>query len=290
MTAKRAAFLSDVHGNSPALEAVLRDIASFEVDELVSLGDIINGLDPQGCVQLLRDWTEERDVKLTCIMGNAEAYLVTPNRHESPSYGREWWPGLLKLIDWYQDRLTTENFEWIQTWPMERRWRDAVLVHDSPLDRVRVVAEANPDTKPEYRELYFHGRGINADFSEAEWDELDKFLQKQDYDRVFCGHTHGAFIVEREGKTICNVGSAGAPLDGDWRPAWVLLEEDDAGKAQLTIHRVEYDLPRIVQLVDENPDYSDFDNHPGKMDAFKAWYATGIHWKAHLHDMLSEEE
>ncbi len=52
MVAKRAAFLSDVHGNSPALEAVLENIASFEVDELISLGDIINGLDPQGSVHL----------------------------------------------------------------------------------------------------------------------------------------------------------------------------------------------------------------------------------------------
>lgn len=290
MAAKRIAFISDVHGNSPALEAVLQAIASYEVDELISLGDIINGLDPQGSVQMLRDWSTENKVQLTCLMGNAEAYLAAPDRHTAPSFGVTWWSELLALIDWFQEKLSAENFEWIQSWPMELRWRDAVLVHDSPLDRVRVVTEANPEVRPDQRELYFHGRGIAAGYSPEEWAELDDFLKQQDYDRVFCGHTHEAFIAERGRKTIVNVGSAGAPLDGDWRPAWVLLEEDEAGEEQLSIHRVDYDLSRIVQWIDENPDYSDFKKHPEKMEAFKRWYATGIHWKVHLRVLLAEEQ
>ena len=71
----KIALLSDIHGNSPALEATLKDIERQDCSQVFMLGDIINGVDPHGCIELLRNWANSNNVELACIQGNAEAYL-----------------------------------------------------------------------------------------------------------------------------------------------------------------------------------------------------------------------
>jgi predicted phosphodiesterase len=48
----KTGILSDIHGNSPALKAVLAEASREGVEQLLVLGDIINGIDPHGCVHL----------------------------------------------------------------------------------------------------------------------------------------------------------------------------------------------------------------------------------------------
>ncbi|MEE4194343.1 MAG: metallophosphoesterase [Anaerolineae bacterium] len=288
MGGKRVAFLSDVHGNSPALEAVLSDILLYEVDELISLGDIINGVDPQGCVALLRNWAANNNVSLTCIRGNAEAYLLTPDRDELLVYDDEWNIPVLNLVQWYEDRLTEEDMQWIGSFPDTLLWRDALLVHDSPLDRLAVHTEVDPHIHPKHHEWFYHGPGIAHDMAQQGWDHLYQYMEIEGISRIFCGHTHQAFIHERAERAICNVGSVGLPLDGDCRPVWVMLDTSLEGSSNLLIRRVEYDLSRIYQLFDETSDYPSFQERPGMMEAFKKWVATGIHWRFHMPGMLPE--
>lgn len=282
----KAAFIADVHGNSPALEAVLKDIERYDVDELVMLGDLIEGIDPHGCVDLLRSWPVEQQVKLTCIKGNVESYLLTPDMDKLSEYGNKhgihWHPVLVDRLKWHLAALSEEDLAWIDSWPTSMRWYDAYLVHDSPLDRIRVVTEANPIVKPEHREWFFHGKGITPGMSKKEWKKVFTFMEENDYEHLYCGHVHEAFIRDHAGKTVCAVGSAGMPLDSDWRVAWVLMERDGSGGEQLTIHRVEYDLSRTYQLFDEHPDFPHFQEEIGAKDGFKTWYATGIFWKTHV--------
>ena len=275
----KAAFLSDVHGNSPALKAVLQDINRHEVDELVMLGDLVAGVDPAGCVALLRDWEASTDRKLTCIAGNSEAWLLTPDRDSLRSYGIPFIiPPLVEIIEWWENHLSADDLLWLRTWPVSLRWQHSLLVHDSPLDRIAVEIESNPVLIAEHREWFFHGIGINIDFSEEELAPHFDWMKQNDCERIFCGHTHNAFIRECEGKIICNAGSAGAPTDEDWRPAWVLLEEGYSEGASITIHRVEYDLTSIYKLFEINQDYPHFQVRPNMIEDFKQWYATGHHW------------
>ena len=286
----RAAFIADVHGNSPALAEVLKDIERYHVDELVMLGDLIEGIDPHGCVELLRSWPEEHQVKLTCVKGNVESYLLTKNMDQlseyGTKYGMHWHPVLVDRLQWHLKRLSNEELAWIDSWPKTLHWHDAFLVHDSPLDRIRVETEANPLIKPEHREWFFHGRGIMPDTPEEEWENLFAYMEENDYEQLFCGHVHEVVIREREGRIICTVGSAGTPLDDDWRVAWVLLDTSLSGTNSLSIHRVEYDLERTFQLFDEQPDFPHFQEEIGAKDGFKTWYATGIFWKVHVPDTL----
>ena len=53
----KIAFLSDIHGNSWALKAVLNDIKQRGITEIYDLGDSLYGpLDPKGTFHLLLDW------------------------------------------------------------------------------------------------------------------------------------------------------------------------------------------------------------------------------------------
>ena len=68
----RIAIISDIHGNAVALEAVLADLQQFPADQVVCLGDAIQGgPQPAEVVALLRD--------LACpvVMGNADAWLLS---------------------------------------------------------------------------------------------------------------------------------------------------------------------------------------------------------------------
>lgn len=278
----KVAFISDVHGNSPALEAVLKDIASYGVDELINLGDLFNGLVPHDCCQILRSWCDKQQVALINIRGNAEEYLLTPDLDELGNYGIDPKQWLIDMVTWWKARLNPEDLAWLSSFPSTFRWRNALLVHDSPIDRVNVVIQSDPALKPEHREWFFHGQGIAHDLPESELILLFATMEEHEYKTIFCGHSHIPFIHSREGKIICNVGSAGAPLDGDWRPSWVLLETDAEGSTHLSIHRVEYDLTLIHRLCDANPDFPQFLEQEGIMEAYKRQYTSGIHWRAHL--------
>ena len=74
---EKIAILSDIHGNSPALRAVLKDIHNTGCTKLFALGDVFNGIDPNGCLDLLRA-CEELSSDGTCA--------PSPSRHLH--YGR----------------------------------------------------------------------------------------------------------------------------------------------------------------------------------------------------------
>ena len=115
----------------------------------------------------------------------------------------------------------------------------------------------------------------------AEWQQLLTFMDGHGIRRVFCGHTHLPFMRNIAGRTICNAGSLGAPNHGDPRAVWVLQEELPGQEATLTFRPVAYDVAHIHRLIDAAPDYPD-GRIPGFAEAYKKWFSTGIHWKAHL--------
>jgi predicted phosphodiesterase len=277
----KIAFLSDIHGNSPALQAVLNDIQQQGCTKMFMLGDIINGVDPHGCIQLLRDWCDTLSVELTCLKGNGEEYLLTPDRNVMPDQDKAWNIDMLHLVQWWEDHLTTADLAWIRTFHNHVFWQDACLVHDHPIDRLAPESWHNPAIESKYQEWFYHSRGIYPGMPEEEWQKLWTFMDAKNFALVFCGHTHIPFSRELEGKRIYNLGSAGAPLDGDPRPSWMLVTESPTNDLELTLRRVDYDIRLSHDLIDRTPDYYDF-KHPGYKEAYKQWLATGVHWKAHI--------
>ena len=121
----RVALLSDIHGNSPALKAVLEDIRDQGCSQVFMLGDLINGVDPHGCVQILREWKEAGDIELTCLKGNGEAYLLTPDRDALPRQTESWNTDMIHLVDWWENHMTQEDIECVHTFQDFILWKDA---------------------------------------------------------------------------------------------------------------------------------------------------------------------
>ncbi len=281
----KAALLADIHGNSPALQAVLKDIRHHACSRVFVLGDIINGVDPHGCIELLRKWSDTLDIDLACLKGNAEFYLLTPDLDALPRKNEPWNANLVQLIRWFQAHLSETDLEWIRSFSDFIRWNDAGLAHDSPVDRLSPQSWHIPGIELKYQEWFYHSPGIQPDMAEHQWQKLLGCMEEWNLQQVFCGHTHIPFCREFGRKRICNVGSVGAPLDGDPRAAWVMVEEwpakEQTIEQTITIRRVDYDIARIHQLIDQTPDYTDF-RTPGTQEAYKKWLSSGVHWRAHL--------
>ena len=83
----RIAFISDIHGNLTALQAVLADIQERSVDQIVCLGDTITmGPQPAEVLKLLRE------LKCVCVKGNHEAATLDPEhsaQYEVASHAKD---------------------------------------------------------------------------------------------------------------------------------------------------------------------------------------------------------
>ncbi len=103
----RYALLSDIHGNLPALEAVLADIKQAGVDEIICLGDVANvGPHPAECLDVIRD--------LGCVtlQGNHELYLLADGLPDDWQVCPTWSP-----VRWTMAQLCPEHFQFMADLP-----------------------------------------------------------------------------------------------------------------------------------------------------------------------------
>lgn len=267
---ERIGVISDIHGNSPALRAVLVDLRQQGCDSLVVLGDIINGIDPQGCVTLLREWGD-----IVCVRGNAEAYTFTPDLESLPEDGLFSSAELVQLVGWFRAQLTVESLQWLANFPDFYIENGTCYVHDSPIDRLEKQRWHRPNLDDKYQEWFYHSPGIRLEMPDEQWDKLFEFLQRYNIMYVFCGHTHVPFQRKTGDRLVVNAGSVGLPLDGDTRATWVLVEDSLNGTYKISIKRVEYELCEILDLVDRTSNYPGF-NKSGSIKAYKDMLLTGI--------------
>ncbi|MDC7223111.1 MAG: metallophosphoesterase family protein [Spirochaetales bacterium] len=178
----KIAFFADLHGNLPALRAILSKIDSLHVDRIISLGDNIGiGPHPMECLELLR----EREV--TSVMGNHEEYQL---KEELP-------PGMAKGERlhqlWVRKRLTPDGLTFLRTFP----YRITL-----PLGSQRVLFFHSPHRSDPGGNTRF----INV--RHMEQDERCNAFWGWEED-IFCfGHSH-LFMDWSDGKRFINPGSVG---------------------------------------------------------------------------------
>ncbi|MEO2222692.1 metallophosphoesterase family protein [Priestia megaterium] len=177
---QKIAIISDIHGNSLALEAVLSDISRRGIDTVFNLGDSLYGpLDPLGTFKLLI----EHDI--THIMGNCDRMIVDSSDDDSSS-----------TINYVKRSLTTEALDWLQQHSRGLIINDIFLCHGTPnSDEVYLLEEM----KKEGATLKSSKDIINA-------------LEGVEQDVVLCGHSHiPRTLYLPNGKLIINPGSVGLP-------------------------------------------------------------------------------
>ena len=105
----RLAILADVHGNLPALEAVLADVEQQKVDRILVAGDVVDGPYPLETLQVLRarrSWM---------IRGNREKYFLAYDSGDVPA---TWHTGdRYASVRWIYRRLDREALDFIASLP-----------------------------------------------------------------------------------------------------------------------------------------------------------------------------
>ncbi len=177
------ATLYDVHGNLPALEAVLREIPDEAT--IVIGGDVAaGGDDPSGTLERLRALGD----RVVWIRGNADRELYPGEEGLAP-------PGAL---DETRERLTEEQIEFLHALPPTARIDRVLYCHATPRNDVDIFTERTPE------------------------ERLAEIFGATDADVVVCGHTHTQFERTIAGKRVVNSGSVGMPYEDEPGAYWTL--------------------------------------------------------------------
>lgn len=228
----KMALLSDIHGNSIALDAVLGEIhAQGGVDAYLILGDLAAiGHDPIGALERIANLPNARIVR-----GNTDRYLVTGETPAPPLAAVKLDHTLLpkfeqvaKSFAWTQGAVATNGWlKWLAALPLEQR----ILLPDG----TRLLAvHASPGNDD--------GRGISPDASD---EELQSLLHGCNADLICVGHHHCTMDRRAGNMRVVNPGSVSNPFPPDLRASYVWLEADTAGY-HLQHRRIEYDYEAVV--------------------------------------------
>jgi putative phosphoesterase len=226
MWTMRIAFISDIHGNATALDAVLSDLNERNVEKVYVLGDIsYRGPEPQRSLDLVRSLNTD------VIKGNADEWVVRGVREgEVPEQVR----GMMNLErDWIHPHLTEESIEYLRNLKTELK----LQAHDLKIH----AYHANPDN-------------LFDIVLPSESDEtLTSKMMVEAANLYVYAHIHRPYIRYINGKCIMNIGSVGLPFDGLNKASYGLVDIHE-GTFQTSIVRVPYDINQTIdQLV--NSDY-----------------------------------
>jgi len=227
------AILSDIHGNVCALKAVLSDIKSLNISEILFLGDlVINGPTP------LEVFQELRNLRLMCwVKGNTDIWFAEISDKWSPTTKQE--EKLYKNYIFARDHLNRESIDFLLKRPEKCVFQVAginiLAVHGSP----RSISE---------------GIGKNL-----KHDELKIIFSNIEESIIVSGHTHVPFIGKVAKKVIFNVGSIGLPLDGDNRASYGIIKIKNQ-TPECSIRKVSYSLEETLKIA-ENRGFPDLNNY-----------------------------
>ncbi|HEX6303347.1 MAG TPA: metallophosphoesterase family protein [Anaerolineales bacterium] len=226
------AIFGDIHGNLPALQAVLADMEQRNLENRYCLGDLVGyGTFPNEVIDLMRE------SKVPTIMGNYDQGIGNSSDECGCAYRDATAKALGKRsIAWTNAYTSAENKAFL------RQLIDRIPLHSGDL-----------------RVLLVHGspRRINEYLYEDRPDRsLERILDAADADVLVCGHTHIPYHrVLPSGRHVVNAGSVGKPKDGDPRAGYVVLEAK--GHAlEVRFIRVTYAVERAAGAIEasEMPD------------------------------------
>lgn len=240
--------LSDIHGNLPALQAVLEDISQWQPDEVVVNGDLLNrGPYSPHVLQYLA--SERPSARL--LRGNHENWLLYAAAQgadpESATYEID------RMVFWTLSQLG-KQLEAV------RNWEDHLDLMDGEGASLHITHGSRLGDR----------KGIQPDCGV---DELQHKLGDP-RDLFVASHTHRAFTREFEGRLVINTGSVGQPFDGDERASYARLWFLD-GRWHGEIRRVPYHREQAIRDFSE----SGFLEQAGALSGliFKEFFEARMH-------------
>jgi putative phosphoesterase len=185
----RVAALYDVHGNLPALEAVLAEV---DADLILVGGDIAAGPWPSETMGRLRGLGD----RVRFIRGNADREVAAPNEQKglAPPH----------LMEFVRERLSAEHLEFLASLPLTESVEvdglgSVLFCHATPRDDEEILTRVSPDK---------HWRAALEGVGERV---------------VVCGHTHVQFERDVGEVHLVNAGSVGMPYEHEAGAYWAVL-------------------------------------------------------------------
>lgn len=225
----RVAGLYDIHGNLPALEAVLQDIRQADVDLVVVGGDVIPGPMPRETLRCLLDL----DLPVQFIRGNCElAVLAQMAATEGGSVtywgtasGAPLPESLREGYRWTAEQLQPEYGPVMASWPKTFRLEiaglgEVLFCHSTPRSEAEIFTRLTSE------------------------DHLLPLFEGLQASVVVCGHTHMQFDRMIGRTRVVNAGSVGEPF-GDPGAYWALLGPD------VQLRHTPYDLRKAAERIRE---------------------------------------
>lgn len=222
----RAAAIYDIHGNLPALEAVLQDMRQARVDHLVVGGDVVPGPMPRETLACLLDL----DIPIQFIQGNGErevlARMAGTETNTVPEQFRE-------IMHWTAQQLHPEHERLLAGWPKTLRFEirglgEVLFCHATPRSDTEIFTRLTPE------------------------DRLLPIFEGVNLPMIICGHTHIQFDRMIGRTRVVNAGSVGMPF-GKPGAYWLLLGPD------VQLQYTSYDLTKAAERIRAT-------NHPQAQD------------------------
>lgn len=194
----RVAALYDIHGNLPALEAVLDDVQRAAVDRVVVGGDVVPGPMPRETLARLLDL----EIPTQFIRGNGDRAVLEHVAGVATGSVPE---AFRPVIRWNAEQLDAHHVQAMATWPGTLR------LEVEPLGSV-LFCHATPRSDVEI-------------FTRRTAEETLRAVFGEGPPLVVCGHTHMQFDRPVAGVRVVNAGSVGMPF-GNPGAYWLLLDGD----------------------------------------------------------------
>lgn len=210
----RLAFISDLHSNWEALQAVAPSLLGLPT---YCCGDLV-GYGANPCEVL--DWV--RSHKIRSVMGNHDEAVVT---------GETGWfnPLAAQAITWTRSKLRADQVTFLEALPRALRFEAEgsrfLIVHGSPEDPIHEYVY--PQT---HRDLF------------------DYYLEKHAADVLVLGHTHVPFIAKVERGVVFNPGSVGQPRHGE-PGAFFAVVSVDRKAVDVKLMRATYEISAAVRKI-----------------------------------------
>ncbi len=228
----RAAVLSDVHANLPALEAVLAATEEAGVEEVWCLGDVVGyGAQPDACARLVEERCE------ICLVGNHDLAVLGALNIETFS------DHAASAVRWTRAEAAKSTLEFLRGLEPSGSREGVGLFHASPRDPVWEYvlsldqAEEGLDAQAERVGLIGHSH-VSLFFMRQEQPRGNRVQGAQ--------AGAGAVLNLETGRWLLNPGSVGQPRDGDPRAAWLELDTESWAARY---HRVPYDTESAARAI-----------------------------------------
>jgi len=194
MTKQEIAIISDIHGNSFALQEIIHDIKCRGIETIINLGDSLYGpLDPKGSFKLLQS------NNVISISGNQDRIILENLSAKSD----------LITLEYVKSQIDDKIADWLKSLPFDIIYDEEIYCcHASPQSDSIYLLES-----PEIDHIAIKPK-----------NEIDRLLNDIKQKIVICGHSHVSKIVDTGNKLIINPGSVGLPAYDDDLPIYHKME------------------------------------------------------------------